>query len=139
MNMKKMKRLLALALALTLVLALSACGGKDSGGDTKYVKDKGTLMREEVELPLTEEQYTRLSSLLCACPIRKDFREYLLPDGTHLECSLVDEGEPTCFMYAEIEFDSLEQAQSYPAPDCVGREVTAGGYGMAGYWNKTRA
>lgn len=112
------------------------------GGKTDYmlcIKGKGTLIRQEVEVALTEEQYTDLCGLLCGAPIRKDFREYLLPDGMHLECSLVDEGAPTCFMYAEIEFDSLEQAQSYPAPDCVGRDVTAGGYGMAGYWKKTRA
>lgn len=101
-------------------------------------KGKGSLAREELEMPLTESQYTRLCALLKGEPIYKEYRTYRLEDGKILECNAVEPQSPTAFMYAEIEFDSLEQAQNYPAPSCVGKDVTAGGYGMAGYWKKTR-
>ena len=36
---------------------------------------------------------------------------YALPDGLRLEVSLVDAGTPRSFFYAEVEFDTLEQAR----------------------------
>ena len=39
--------------------------------------------------------------------VSKDFRVYQLPDGLELECSLVDKGMDSEFMYAEILHDIL--------------------------------
>lgn len=97
-------------------------------------KSKGTLQRTEVEFPITEEQYTALSSLLAAPTARKHFRTYSLPGGEVLECSIVDEGEATCFAYAEVEFETVEQARAFTPHPALGREVTEeAGYSMAAY------
>ena len=73
-------------------------------------------------------------------PVRKDFRVYLLPDGHRLECSLVDPGEEGEFMYAEVEFDSVDEASSFIPPDFLEKEVTdIPGMSMSSYWEKKRA
>lgn len=98
------------------------------------VKSVGTLVREEVELPLTEEQYERLAALLVRPPVRKDYRVYDM-DGWRLECSLVDSGTPDAFYYAEVEFDSEEAAHAFVPPALLGRDVTEEpGFTMAEYW-----
>ena len=110
-------------------------------GGTDYVlcfKNGGGLVRQEVELPLDKEQFEQLRALLRGPLIRKDYAVYRLPDGHLLECSVVDAGTPTSFACAEIEFDTEQQARAYPAPDCVGPDVTGKGYGMARYWERTR-
>ena len=87
---------------------------KTANGISNYklcFKGKGTLVREEIELDIEENIYERLCGLLEMDPVRKDFRVYLLPDGHRLECSLVDPGEEGEFMYAEVEFDSVEEAK----------------------------
>ena len=38
------KKLLALVLCMAMVLSMTACGGKDTGSDVEYIKDKGTLV-----------------------------------------------------------------------------------------------
>lgn len=97
-------------------------------------KGKGTLIRSEVELDLDAEQYDQLRALLPEAPIRKRFRTYRLPDGHTLECSLVDDGEPTAFYYAEVEFCSEAEARQFVAPDFLGREVTEDpSYTMSAY------
>lgn len=57
--------------------------------------------------------------------MHKRFRTYALPDGHTLECSLVDEGEPTAFYYAEVEFASEAEAAAFAVPPFLGAEVTA--------------
>lgn len=102
-------------------------------------KGKGTLVRQETELDLTAEQFGELKKLLSAPMIRKERRVYLLPDGHRLECSRVDPGESTEFFYAEVEFETVEDAEAFIPPAFLGREVTGdGGYTMAGYWLQTR-
>ena len=103
-------------------------------------KGKGTLVREEIELDIEENIYERLCGLLEMAPVRKDFRVYLLPDGHRLECSLVDPGEEGEFMYAEVEFDSVDEASSFIPPDFLEKEVTdIPGMSMSSYWEKKRA
>lgn len=98
------------------------------------IKGGGTLARTEVETPLTADQYEALLPLLAAPSARKKTRLYPLPGGLTLECSLVDEGEPTAFYYAEVEFDSIEAAQAFMPPPWLGREVTEEpGHSMAAY------
>lgn len=45
--------------------------------------------------------------------IRKDYRIYQLPDGRKLECSLVDGGTENAFLYAEVEFPTVEEANAF--------------------------
>ena len=71
--------------------------------------------------------------------IRKTYKVYALPDGRRLEVSLVDAGTPLAFYYAEVEFDTLEQARAFVPPACLGRDVTEEpGWSMGAYWEKTR-
>ena len=71
-------------------------------------------------------------------------KNYLLSDGHVLEVNLVDEGTPTEYMYAEIEFDSVEEARSFdPASagllEYLSHEVTEEPQQtMGAYWLMTR-
>ncbi|MDD3692996.1 MAG: CYTH domain-containing protein [Oscillospiraceae bacterium] len=109
-----------------------------SNSGTRYelcFKGKGTIARQEIQIELDEKTFNELENLLNSPMVRKDFKVYELPGGHRLECSLVDEGEPTEFMFAEIEFDTLEQALEYQPPEFLNREVTEDRYyGMASYW-----
>lgn len=117
------------------------------GGAVSYIlcfKSSGTLSRKEIEFPVTREQFIQLEDLIGIPLIPKTRREYRLPDGLCLEVSLVDEGRETEFMYAEIEYDSEEQALSWdPASaglsDYLCDDVTGDpGQTMGAYWLQTR-
>ena len=101
------------------------------------VKGKGTLAREEIELPLSAGQYETMAAMLSKPLIKKQFRVYRL--GEHrLECNLVDEGKPTAFFYAEVEFPTVEAAERFVPPAFLGRDVTEEkGYAMADYWERS--
>ncbi len=101
------------------------------------IKGEGTLAREEIELPLTPEVYGRLKALLPMPPVRKLQKVYPLPDGLQLECNLVDAGTSDAFYYAEVEFQSVEQAQAFVPPAFLLQDVTeCPGYSMSSYWTK---
>ncbi len=103
------------------------------------IKGQGTLVREEVELSLDEDRFTRLKSLLHGEMIRKDYRIYQLPDGRKLECSLVDGGTENAFLYAEVEFPTVEEANAFVPPAFLGEDVTeVPGSSMSSYWERTR-
>lgn len=111
------------------------------GGD-RYeltVKGKGTLVRAEVNIPIDAAQYEEMSGLLKKVPIHKDYHVYELSDGLKLECSAVDAGTDHGFMYAEVEFPSVEAANQFVPPPFLGREVTeARDFSMSNYWIKGR-
>ena len=71
-------------------------------------------------------------------------RSYRLPDGAVLEVNHVDEGQPTEFWYAEVEYPTVEAARSWqPAAvglaDYLSDEVTdQPGQSMGAYWEQTR-
>ncbi len=101
------------------------------------IKGGSGLCRTEVELPLDEEQYTALEALLAAPSAQKRLRRYPLENGHELECSAVDENEPSGFFYAEVEFDSVESANEFIPPNFLGREVTKeSGQSMSAYCKK---
>ncbi len=103
-------------------------------------KSAGTLVRTEVEMDLTEEKFEALTALLEVPLIRKDFRVYRLDDGRQLECSLVDSGAPTAFYYAEVEFDSEEEAHAFVPPAFLGVEKTEDpAFTMSRYWERKKA
>ncbi|MGD9559707.1 MAG: CYTH domain-containing protein [Oscillospiraceae bacterium] len=98
------------------------------------IKGRGELSRTEVETPLSAQQYAALVPLLALPVVKKRMRTYVLPGGEVLECSLVDEGEPTAIYYAEVEFESEDAARAFVPPGWLGREVTnEHGQSMAAY------
>lgn len=107
-------------------------------------KTPGTLSREELELPLTEEDFQKIQDFVKLPTIPKTHRRYPLPGGLTLEVNLVDEGMPTQFWYAEIEFETEAEACAFsPAEHGLGnylaKDVTEDrSYTMAAYWNRTR-
>lgn len=103
------------------------------------VKGKGTLVRAEVNIPIDAAQYEEMSGILKREPIHKDYHVYELPDGLRLECSAVDSGTDHGFMYAEVEFGSVEEANAFVPPPFLGREMTeVAGFSMSNYWVKGR-
>ena len=104
-------------------------------------KGKGTLAREEIETDIDAETFRRLEAFIGKPLVSKDYRVYALPDGRRLEVSLVDEDLPTRFFYAEVEFDTVEQAQAYVPPADIGlqEEMTEDrGFSMSAFWKRTR-
>ena len=119
---------------------------QETGGGTEYIlciKSSGDLAREEVEIPVDEDTFHTLERVIGLPLILKLRRTYGLPGGLRLEVNHVDEGLPTEFYYAEIEFDTEEEAESF-VPEGIlrtflGEETTyLKGESMAAYWRKTR-
>ena len=53
----------------------------------------------------------------------------------------MDEGLPTQFFYAEVEFPTVEAARAFTPPQGagLGREMTEdAGFSMSRYWRRTR-
>ncbi len=113
---------------------IRSCVGDGEDSCRLTVKGEGDLVRKEVEVELTREQFESLRELLDRPLIRKDFRVYRLGD-CKLECSCVDPGTPDSFMYAEVEFDSESAAERFVPPDYLTEEVTyKSEYRMKSYW-----
>ena len=87
------------------------------------VKGKGHLAREEFELPLTKADYDRLFEKTEGTPVVK--KRYLVPveGGYTAEVDLY-EGELEGLMTTEVEFPSMEAAESFAAPDWFGKDVS---------------
>lgn len=119
-----------------------------TGGETQYIlcfKSEGGLAREEIERPIDAGLFAELETKIIAKPlIRKVRRSYHLPDGLVLEVNHVDEGQPTEFWYAEIEYPTVEAALAWQPQGgrlaaYLAREVTnQPGQSMGAYWEKTR-
>lgn len=111
---------------------------KDTG-EQRYVlciKSKGTLSRHEVETDLPKEKFEELVGMLEKSMVHKDYRAYRLPDGHILECSIVDHG---AFAYAEVEFETEEEAKAWKPIPFLGEELTyLRGFSMGEYWSTRR-
>ena len=93
--------------------------------DEKYiltVKGKGHLAREEFELPLTKEDYDRLFLKTEGTPVVK--KRYLVPVEEYTAEVDIYEGELDGLMTTEVEFPSLEAAESFTAPQWFGKDVS---------------
>ena len=119
-----------------------------AGGRTDYVlcfKSEGGLAREEIERSIDKELFDELETKIIGKPlIGKIRRSYALPDGLVLEVNHVDEGQPTAFWYAEVEYPTVDAARSWK-PEAVGLadylndDVTdQPGQSMGAYWEQTR-
>ena len=120
------------------------------GGSTEYIlcfkspPSRGGLSRKEIEFPITPEQFAQLEDLIGFPLIPKLRRSYRLADGLVLEVNLVDQGMETEFMYAEIEYETEEQARSWnPADSALSEYLNDEVTGqprqtMGAYWQTTR-
>ena len=103
------------------------------------IKSSGSLVRQEVEFRIKKEHFYTLAAMVAQPFITKDFRIYQLPDGLELECSLVDNGRDTEFMYAEVEFPNVQSAQEFIPPFYFIEDITYNlAYKMKNYWERTR-
>lgn len=99
------------------------------------VKGNGTLSREEFESPISQEFYNKVKAFIGMPPIQKDYYVFNC-EGYPLCVSTVDNG---AFIYAEIEFESEEQARNYILPIDDAIEVTDNPeYKMKNYWIRSR-
>lgn len=118
----------------------------ETGGETRLVlcfKGEGTLSREEIETEIDPELFARLERLIGLPLIAKTQQRYPLPGGLVLEVNRVDEGLPTEFWYAEVEFDTEAQALAWQPEGALAAylndEVTGKpGQSMGAYWETTR-
>lgn len=119
-----------------------------AGGATQYIlcfKSGAGLAREEIERPIDKALFDDVAEKIIARPlIPKLRRSYRLPDGYVLEVNHVDEGQPTEFWYAEVEYPTVEAARAWQASSCglaayLNDEVTdEPGQSMGAYWEATR-
>lgn len=86
------------------------------------IKGRGFLQREEFELPLSREQFKRLSAKSEGRSISKD--RYLIPlEKYTVELDIfLPPFDP--LILAEVEFASVEEANAFVPPDWFGEEVT---------------
>lgn len=116
--------------------------------DTHYVlcfKSGSGLSREELETDIDAALFRDIEQRIIRKPlIPKERRDYPLPGGLTLEVNHVDEGQPTEFWYAEVEFDDEAQARAWdPAQFSLGEylvdDVTEQpGQSIGAYWKQTR-
>ncbi len=85
-------------------------------------KGKGFLVREEYELPLTEESYRHLLAKADGRVIEKD--RYHIPYGAYTVELDVFDGELAPLIIAEVEFPTVEAAEFFVPPDWFGEDVT---------------
>ncbi|MDD6334563.1 MAG: CYTH domain-containing protein [Clostridia bacterium] len=86
-------------------------------------KGKGLMVREEYNLPLTKEAYDHLISKADGNIITK--KRYEIPDGSGHTIELdIFEGLFEGTVLAEVEFPTVEEADSYIAPSWFTKDVT---------------
>ncbi|SEA95475.1 CYTH domain-containing protein [Pseudobutyrivibrio sp. ACV-2] len=92
----------------------------------KYIltyKGSGLMAREEIEAALTKEAYEHLLEKIDGYPITK--RRYMIPfEGHTIELDVFD-GHMKDLIMAEVEFESVEAADAFVAPEWFGEDVTS--------------
>lgn len=84
--------------------------------------DNTSLAHEEYNLPLTKESYETLASKADGNVIRK--KRYLIPYKKHtIELDIFAEPFESLII-AEVEFESVKEANAFTAPDWFDRDVT---------------
>ena len=84
------------------------------------------MVREEYNLPLNKESFEHMVTKIDGLLIEKS--RYLIPlkDGLTAELD-VFEGSLAPLLLVEVEFDSVEAAEAFTAPDWFGEDVTNSG------------
>ena len=89
-------------------------------------KGQGLMVREEYNLPLTPEAYEHMSQKIDGLLIEKT--RYLIPLSDELTAELdVFEGSLAPLVLVEVEFETVEAANSFIPPVWVGKDVTEDG------------
>ncbi len=86
-------------------------------------KGKGLLAREEYNLPLNREAYEHLASKIDGILISKTRYEIPLENNLIAELDIF-ERELAPLKFVEVEFPSVDAADSFIAPEWFGRDVT---------------
>ena len=81
-----------------------------------------TLVRNEVEFKISKEAYTTLMSRNDIYKLSKN--RYIINEGEHVFEIDIFEGKLKGLACLEVEFNSLEEANSFRIPSWVKREVT---------------
>ena len=90
---------------------------------TLTYKGRGLLMREEYNLPLTQESFEHLRPKIDGILISKT--RYLIPLTEQLTIELdVFSGELEGLLLAEVEFETEEDANRFVPPEWFGEDVT---------------
>ena len=98
-------------------------------------KGSGLMVREEYNLPLTQEAFLHLLPKIDGLLIAKT--RYLIPLDDHLTAELdVFEKDLAPLTLVEVEFDSVEEAGQFTAPDWFGEDVTNSGNYHNSYLSK---
>ena len=102
------------------------------------VKSEGDICRTEIEFLIDETTYEQLLTLIGHPPIVKHYHIYRLGEY-ELEASIVNPHLSSTFCYAEIEFQSEEEAKAFDCAQVLNliKEVTYDeSYKMRNYWNQ---
>jgi len=87
------------------------------------VKGKGTVVREEFELPLSADEFTSLSQKLETDFLNKT-RYYIPLDASHMAELDVYEGKLLGLATVEVEFKTLADAENFILPEWFGKDVS---------------
>lgn len=86
-------------------------------------KSKGLMVREEYNLPLTEESYRHLCAKTDGRLICKE--RYCIPYNEELTIELdIFKGDLAPLILAEVEFETEEDANTFTPPEWFGEDVT---------------
>lgn len=102
------------------------------------IKGDGSLSRKEIQCEVDEDFYEQVLDYVNLEPIKKHYLEYNI-DGHEIGIAVILNDEK--FIYAEVEFDSEQEALDYkfPWPELVIKEVTDDPqWKMKNYWSKIR-
>ncbi|MCR5398093.1 MAG: CYTH domain-containing protein [Lachnospiraceae bacterium] len=86
-------------------------------------KGDGLMAREEYNLPLNEESYEHLKTKADGKIITKT--RYLIPYGKYTIELDVFEGDLAPLIIAEVEFDTVEETESFVPPKWFYKDVTS--------------
>ncbi len=87
------------------------------------VKSLGSMIREEFDMPITQEQYESLWHKIDYSPVEKDRYFIPLSDGLIAELDIYH-GHLEGLMTVEVEFPSASAAQNFEAPIWFGEDIT---------------
>lgn len=86
------------------------------------IKGKGLLAREEHELTISDDEFHTLSKKVDGIVIDKT--RYYIPFGNHTIELDIFHKDYDGLILAEVEFDSIEEADSFTPPTWFGPDVT---------------
>lgn len=95
---------------------------KDNDKYELTYKGKGSMVREEYNLPLTKEAYEHLREKIDGRLITK--RRYMIPFENYTIELDIFEGDLAPLTLAEVEFSTEEEANNFVAPDWFAEDVT---------------